>query len=62
MDDTFDPLNLLEQKVIRLLSEHSCEMTTTAGRTRTDLQEQLVEDTQNPLGGKEMLQGASYQH
>lgn len=35
MDDTSDPLNLLEQKVIRLLSEHSCKMPTTAERTRT---------------------------
>lgn len=32
MDDTSDPLNLLEQKVIRLLSEHS---PTTAEGTRT---------------------------
>lgn len=55
IDDTFDPLNLLEQKVIRLLSERSCEMTPTAERTRTDHQEQLVEDKQNPLNRKEML-------
>ncbi len=45
MDCTSDPLNLLEQKVIRPLSEHSCKMPTTAERTRTDLEEQLVEDT-----------------
>ena len=45
MDDTSDPLNLLEQKVIRPLSERSRNMLTTAERTRADLQEQLVEDT-----------------
>lgn len=49
MDGTSDPLNLLEQKVIRPLSEHSCKMPTTAERTRTNLQEQLVEDTQTAL-------------
>lgn len=34
MDDTSDPLNLLEQKVIRPLSAHSCETPTTTEGTR----------------------------
>jgi len=40
MDGACDPLNLLEQKVIGPLPEHSCEMLATAGRARTDLGEQ----------------------
>lgn len=32
MDDTTDPLNLLEQKVIRPLTEHSCKRLTSRDR------------------------------
>lgn len=43
MDDTSDPLNLLEQKVIKPLSRCPCEMTTAAEGTRIDVPEELVE-------------------
>lgn len=59
MDDMSDLLNLLEQKVIIPLSEHSCMMTTAAERTRTDPQELVVMDTQNPLTREETLQVVS---
>lgn len=43
MDDASDPLNLLEQKVIKPLSGQPCEMTTAAEGTRIDPPEELVE-------------------